>query len=57
MSSIWHKMKLSLGSSEIPFHICFAQDQTHSEYITFWIPAFPARLECACLSILLNPLN
>ena len=33
--SVWHKMKHSLGSSEVPFHICFAQNGTHSKYITF----------------------
>lgn len=33
--SVWHTMKHSLGSSEVLFHICFARNGTHSEYIAF----------------------
>ena len=55
--SVWHKMKHSLGSSEVLFHICFAQNGTHSKYITFLNFSPPAWVKCVCLLLLPNALN
>lgn len=55
--SVWHTTKHSLGSSGVLFHICFARNGTHSEYIAFLNFFPPARVECVWLWVLPHSLN